>query len=803
MNEADTCRIHITPKLQAAGWDDPPRKIREQKTFTDGRIIVTGNKVRRGQQKRADYLLYLLRDFLIAVVEAKSEDESATDGVQQAREYALILGVMFAYATNGHTIIEIDFLTGEEKEIDRFPTPEELWQRLVAANVVPEAATKHWVEPLNLASGKEPRYYQNIAINRVTESVLLGKRRVLVTMATGTGKTFVAFQICWKLWNSRWNRVGQHRRPKILYLADRNILIDDPKAKMFAPFGDSRHKITSTDASQGRDMYFGIYQALSSSANDVFKEYPPDFFDLIIVDECHRGSSREDSNWRTILEYFSPAFQLGMTATPLRDESRDTYLYFGNPVYTYSLRQGIEDGFLAPYRVHRIIIDVDATGWRPTRDERDRYGRPIPDDEYQTKDFEKVIALRARTKAIAKHLSNFLKGSDRFAKTLVFCVDQEHAAEMRHELGNLNKDLRKTYPDYVCRVTSDEGDIGRQHLSNFQDVDLPTPTILTTSQMLTTGIDAETVKNVVLARVIGSLAEFKQTIGRGTRLNVDYGKEFFNIIDYTGTATRHFADEDFDGEPETIDETVIDEEGETVSVTVEKPEAEDEDTDLEDTNPPDPDPGETPEPLQIHEPPPISDPPPQPPRKYYVDGGDVEIIGHLVYDLDTDGKKLQVVKYTDYSGRMMRSIYPSPEEFRTAWSSTDTRVEALRELAKRGIDFDELAAASGEADADPFDLICHLAWNTPLLTRRERAARAKRKHPDWFATHSDTAKEILALLLDKYIERGVIQFNDLSGLIKSPPFDRFGLPGEIANRHFGGIESMRQTIGQLQAALYQ
>ncbi len=444
---------------------------------------------------------------------------------------------------------------------------------------------------------------------------------------------------------------------------------------------------------------------------------------------------------------------------------------------------------------------MDATGWRPTKDERDRYGRPIPDDEYKTKDFEKVIALRARTKAIAKHLSNFLKGSDRFAKTLVFCVDQEHAAEMRHELGNLNKDLRKTYPDYVCRVTSDEGDIGKQHLSNFQDVDLPTPTILTTSQMLTTGIDAETVKNVVLARVIGSLAEFKQTIGRGTRLNVDYGKEFFNIIDYTGTATRHFADKDFDGEPETIVETVIDEDGETISVTVEKPEPED--TDLEDKDSPEPEPGETPDPLQINEPPPISDPPPQPPRKYYVDGGEVEIIGHLVYDLDTDGKKLQVVKYTDYSGRMMRSMYPSPEEFRTAWSSTDTRVEALRELAKRGIDFDELAAASGEADADPFDLICHLAWNTPLLTRRERAARAKRKNPDLFATHSDTAKEILALLLDKYIERGVIQFNDLSGLIKSPPFDRFGLPGEIANRHFGGIESMRQTIGQLQAALYQ
>ena len=371
-----------------------------------------------------------------------------------------------------------------------------------------------------------------------------------------------------------------------------------------------------------------------------------------------------------------------MTATPLRDESRDTYNYFGNPVYTYSLRQGIDDGFLAPYRVHRVITDVDAVGWRPSKDELDRYGRPIPDDEYQTKDFEKSIVLRSRTKAIAKHLSNFLKNSDRFAKTLVFCVDQEHAAEMRHELGNLNSDLRQTYPDYVCRVTSDEGDIGRNHLSNFQDVDLPTPTILTTSQMLTTGIDAEMVKNVVLARVVGSLAEFKQIMGRGTRLNVDYGKEYFNIIDYTGTATSHFADKDFDGEPEYIDETIINEEGETTKVTVEKPEHEDTepeiDTDTEENT------DETT--VQPPKPPLPTDPPPAPPRKFYVDGGEVEIIGHLVYDLDTDGKKLQVVKYTEYSGRMLRSIYPSPEEFRTTWAMQETRVEALRELAERGID---------------------------------------------------------------------------------------------------------------------
>jgi type I restriction enzyme R subunit len=612
-------------------------------------------------------------------------------------------------------------------------------------------------------------------------------------MATGTGKTFVAFQICWKLWNSRWNRTGQHRRPKILYLADRNILVDDPMSKMFAPFGDARHKISSDNTSQGRDMYFGIYQALSSSANDVFKDYPRDFFDLIIVDECHRGSSRDDSSWRVILNYFAPAVQLGMTATPLRDESRDTYVYFGNPVYTYSLRQGIEDGFLAPYRVHRVITDVDAAGWRPSKGELDRYGRPIPDEEYQTKDFEKVIALRARTKAIAKHLTDFLKGTDRFAKTLVFCVDQEHAAEMRHELGNQNQDLRQTYPDYVCRVTSDEGDIGRRHLSEFQDVDRLTPVILTTSQLLTTGVDAEMVKNVVLARVVGSLAEFKQIIGRGTRLNVDYGKEYFNIIDFTGTATRHFADADFDGEPDRIEEVEIDNEGEIIG--------------------PDPWPGPEPEPVPDPEPQPPGpgpnpDPDPEPPhaheaRKLYVDGGQVEVIGHLVYELDADGKKLQVVKYTEYSGRLLRSMYPSAGEFQAAWANQDSRIEALRELADRGLNFEELAAASGQADADAFDVLCHLAWNAPLLTRRERAERAKRKHPDLFAQYGDTAREILALLLEKYIERGVIQFHQLSDLMKTPPFDSFGLPGEIANRHFGGIQPMREAIAQMQAALYQ
>lgn len=374
--------------------------------------------------------------------------------------------------------------------------------------------------------GKEERYYQHIAIQRTVEAILKGQQRILLTMATGTGKTVVAFQICWKLWTARWNRTGEHRRPKILYLADRNILVDQPKDGIFAAFGDARYKIESGEVVKSREMYFAIYQALAEDERraGLFKAFAPDFFDLIIVDECHRGSARDDSSWRVILDYFTPTVQLGMTATPLRDDNRDTYLYFGNPIYEYSLRQGIDDGFLAPYRVHRVISEWDAAGWRPSKHELDRYGRVIPDDEYQTKDFERAVALRARTEAIAKHLTGFLKKTDRFAKTIVFCVDQEHASDMRQVLSNLNADLVVQHPDYVCRVTADEGDIGRGHLSRFQDVDTKVPTILTTSQLLTTGVDAPTCKNIVLARVVESMSEFKQIIGRGTRVRDDYGK---------------------------------------------------------------------------------------------------------------------------------------------------------------------------------------------------------------------------------------------------------------------------------------
>lgn len=794
ITEADTCREFVTPRLVEAGWGIAPHAIGEQRTFTNGRIIVAGGKIRRGKQKRADYLLYYRRDYPLAVVEAKEIGLPVESGVQQAREYAEILGLKFAYATNGHRIIEIDYITGTEREVERYATPDELFARMAIAAQLPQTSATHLLEPFNLISGKVPRYYQHIAIHRVIEAILHGQKRILATLATGTGKTCVAFQICWKLWNSRWNRTGEYRRPKILFLADRNILVDDPMARMFAPFGDARHKIAGGDTSLSRDMYFGIYQALSTASADVFRQYRRDFFDLIIIDECHRGSSRNESAWRAVLDYFEPAIQFGMTATPLREESRDSYEYFGNPVYTYSLRQGIEDGFLAPYRVHRVITTVDAAGWRPSKDELDRYGREVPDEEYQTKDFERIVALRSRTRAMARHLSDLLKGTDRFAKTLVFCVDQEHAAEMRQELLNLNSDLVRQYPDYVCRVTSDEGAIGLTHLSHFQDVDKPTPVILTTSQLLTTGVDAEMVKNVVLARVVGSRSEFKQIIGRGTRLKVDYGKEYFNIIDFTGTATSHFADPDFDGDPVRIEEVMIDETGEVIDTVVEPPlgAAEPEAEYLVDPEWDDNAEGQGEIITEL----------PVEPRKYYIDGGEVEVIGHLIYDLDTDGKKLQVVKYTEYSGRAVRTLYPTREALQSAWANPDTRVEVLRELTERGISFEELVASSEQPDADPFDLLCHLAWNAPLRTRRQRAEAAKRQAEDLFAQHSETAREILTLLLDRYVERGILQFNALSELMKVQPFDRYGSPSEIATRHFGSVRGMKDAISQLQTALY-
>ena len=779
--EADTCRKHVIPLLLAAGWDDDPYSIAEQRAITDGRIVPAGRGFLRKPPKRVDFLLRYRRDFPLAVVEAKASYRTAADAVQQARLYAEMLGLKFAYATNGPDIIEIDYFTGTETPRANYPTPSELWSRYRAGSALADdGAADCLLTPGNYAVGKGERYYQQLAINRIVEGILQGQQRLLVTMATGTGKTAVAFQVCWKLWGARWNRAGEHRRPKILYLADRNILIDQPKDGVFAAFGDARFKIESGTVVMGREIYFAIYQALAdgSAREGLFRAYPPGFFDLIIVDECHRGSARDDSSWREILEHFAPAYQLGMTATPLRDDNRDSYRYFGNPIYEYSLRQGIEDGFLAPYRVHRVVTEWDAAGWRPSQGDLDRFGRPIPDDEYGTKDFERVVALRARTDAIARHLTHFLKTSDRYAKTIVFCVDQEHAAEMRRALMALNVDLVARHPDYVCRVTSDEGDIGRGHLDAFQDVETRTPTILTTSQMLTTGVDAPTCKNVVLARVVGSMSEFKQIIGRGTRVRDDYGKLWFNIIDYTGSATRLFADPAFDGEPARLTDEELDAEGETVTATdvpVEGAEAE---------------PGE----------PEVIEPPEPGRRKFYFDGGQVEVSAHLVYELDPAGQQLRVVRYTDFAAESVRSLYPDSRALRAAWLDASERSGVVAWLAERGIDFGHLALSAGQPDADPFDLLCHLAYNAPLRTRRDRARQLRATNPGVFDKYGPDARLILEELLEKYAAHGDTEFV-LPDVLKVPPISRHGQVGDIV-RLFGGADRLREAVAVLQAQLY-
>jgi type I restriction enzyme, R subunit len=787
MNEADTCRTLVRPKLEAAGWDDPPHTFSEQTSFTDGRIIVPGGKPRRLKKKYSDFLLRYTRDITLAVVEAKSDRRPAGDGLQQAKEYAEILGLKFAYATNGTDIIEYDAFTCQEQLIDSMTTPDQLWARYQMGRGLTQAGADALLVPFFHQPGREPRYYQKIAIQRAVEAILNGRKRSLLTMATGTGKTIVAFQIAWKLWSAGWNARREQRKPRILFLADRNILVDDPKDKTFAPFGDARWKIEG-EAIKSREMYFAIYQAIAKDERrpGLYREFAPDFFDLIVIDECHRGSARDESNWREILEYFEPAFQLGMTATPLREDNRDTYTYFGNPLYTYSLKQGIADGFLAPYRVHRILTTYDAAGWRPNKGQKDTRGREIPDGEYHTKDFEKSggVSLLARTEAIAKHLTDFLKKTDRFSKTIVFCVDQEHADQMRRALNNLNTDLvqqlKRRGEEYVARVTADEGSIGRGFLSKFQDPEEPAPVILTTSQLLTTGVDAPTCQNVVLVRVVGSMTEFKQIIGRGTRVRDDKGKLFFNILDYTGSATRLFADPEFDGEPSLVSEEEIDDGGNTNSITETETES-------------DADDGEDAGGGIIYD-------PPVGPRKYYVRGGKVDIDTEVTHDLDADGSKLRTVQITQYVGDTVRTLYTDPEDLRRRWSDFEQRSALVEMLEERGIDFNELAATAGNPEADPFDLLCHLAYNAPLRTRRERAERLRTEKRDFFDQFGPEARAIIEELLAKYAEFGTAQFK-IPDILEVPPISDHGNLTEIAAK-FGGTEKLVEAFGRLQELLY-
>ncbi len=786
-SEADTCRKYVTPKLVAAGWDTEPHSLAEQRTFTDGRIVVAGTKAKRQKGKRTDYLLRYTPDFTIAVVEAKSESALPGDALQQAKEYAEILGLKFAYSTNGPGIVEFDYLTGQERQLESFPTPGELWSRLAAGEGLTAEQGQRLLTPINTYANKPPRYYQEIAINRAMKSVLQGNRRNLLTMATGTGKTCVAFQICWKLWSCGWNRDGRFGKARILFLADRNILVDDPKDKDFLPFGDARMKIEGGVANKSRQMYFALYQSLAKDENrpGLYREFGRDFFDLIVVDECHRGSAADDSNWREILEYFEPAYQLGMTATPLRKDNKDTYEYFGVPLYMYSLRQGIEDGFLAPYRVHRILTTVDAAGWRPELGQVDDQGNEIPDQLYTTPNFEKDIVLRQRTEAIAHHITSFLK-DDPYAKTIVFCVDQEHAENMRAALSKCNPELMKKHPDYVCRIVSDEGDVGRGHLGRFKEVETVSPVIATTSQMLTTGVDIPTCKNVAIVRNIGSMTEFKQIIGRGTRVKDDYGKLYFNILDYTGAATRLFADSDFDGDPVFVKKVSIDDEGETTEEVTETSIAEEIVPETMD------------EPEDHHTD--LVDETPKGPRKYYVDGGTVEVGVNVVFDLDADGKRLRMVKLTEYAGEKVKTLWRTPEELRDAWMDLERRQEIVDELANRGIEFAALAEAAKMPDADPFDLLCHFAFQSPVRTRKDRAAKLKDDPAAFLGKYGNGARAVLSAMLDKYADHGTEQFS-IPEVLEVPPISDYGTVPEIVN-YFGGVQQLRTAVSEMQRLLY-
>ncbi len=789
-NEVNTCRKYVEPKLKSAGWEDEPHDYTEQYYFTDGKIRPKNQRQPRGKRKFADYLLLYNGDFPIAVVEAKRKYKTADEGLEQAIEYAQILKVKFAYSTNGAGVVEYDFITGKQSdEMDSFPSPDELWRRLTGEGenqIRPDIAEK-LLTPFDLTQGKELRYYQRNAINAAISAILKGQNRLLLTMATGTGKTTTAFQICWKLSSLEWNVSGEVRPPRILFLADRNVLVDDPMNKDFSAFDEEKIYKIQGEAKKGRDIYFAIYQAIAHDKKrpGLYKEYSRNYFDLIIVDECHRGSARDESNWRQILEYFEPAYQLGLTATPLRDDNVDTYRYFGNPLYTYSLKQGIEDGFLAPYRVYRVTTRSDKEGWRASTGEVDRYGREIPDEVYQTPDFERKLVRKARTKAIAQHITDFLKSTDRYAKTIVFCVDEEHVKTMIKELRNLNTDITKDNPNYISRITSDAGDVGKGHLYKFKDVLDETHIIAVTSKLLTTGVDIPTCKNVVLARVIRSMTDFKQIIGRGTRVREEKGKLSFNIIDYT-KSTVLFEDKDFDGEPALINESEMDDEGRILEqheedLEVEETEAEEQEDEKagfwglpedEDT----------------------------PPRKFYVDGGTEQIVEEQIYDLDADNQ-LRLSQIIERTREEVRVLYRSTLEVQQRWADPQGRSEIIGLLADKGIDFEDLKKLSNQPEADPFDLLCHIAFDSPVLTCKQRAERLRNRNPDFFEQYGEDARTILEMILDKYAQKGVDEFNIPTTFKANREFDKYGNVAEIAQR-FGGVQQLRDAVKELQVLLY-
>lgn len=775
MSEEDIKLKFITPALENAGWDKM-RQIKMEYAFTDGRVIVRGKLVARGSKKRADYLLSYKPNLPLAIVEAKDNKHSVGDGMQQAIAYAQTLDVPFVYSSNGDGFLEHDMKNGTEREIplDQFPSPEELWRRYVGEEQFTPEQESLITEPYYFQPGdKSPRYYQRIAINKTIEAIARGQNRILLVMATGTGKTYTAFQIIHRLHQSG-------RMKKILYLADRNILIDQTMGEDFKPFEKVMTKVEAKHLDSSYEIYMALYHQLAGDDNEEpFRQFAPEFFDLIIVDECHRGSARDESRWRKILEYFESATQIGLTATPKETKDVSNIHYFGEPIYTYSLKQGIDDGFLAPYKVIRVGLDKDLEGWRPEKGQRDIYGEEIEDREYNIKDYDKALIIDDRTQAVAKRVTQFLKENDRFAKTIVFCVNIDHAERMRQALVNENADLVRENAKYVMRITGDNPE-GKKQLDYFIAVEEKYPVIVTTSKLMTTGVNCKTCKLIVLDNNINSMTEFKQIIGRGTRLYPTHGKEYFTIMDFRN-ASRLFADPDFDGEPVSVIDLGPDDDFPTD----------------EDDNPPKPS-------------------YPDDEERWSLDGDDdddsgtrskrpvyrvrnvsVKILSERVQYYDKDGK-LVTESLTDYSKKNILGKYATLDAFLTAWNSEDRKQAIIDALKDEGVLLDALREIAGNKDLDDFDLICHIAYDAPALTKAERANNVRKR--GYLYQYSDLAQKVLDALLDKYMTDGIGEIESLE-ILANDPFRQFGSPLKIA-KLFGGKAGYERAVQELKNQIY-
>lgn len=783
LSERDICSKYITPAVVDAGWD-LHTQIREEVSFTKGRIIVRGKLHTRGEQKRADYILYHKKNIPIAVIEAKDNKHNVGDGMQQALNYAETLGVPFVFSSNGDGFLFHDRTgnaakTETELSLTQFPSPTELWQRYCVWKGI---ATTEAVQTIEMpyyddGTGRSPRYYQANAINNTVEAIARGQQRVLLVMATGTGKTYTAFQIIWRLWKS-----GTKKR--ILFLADRNILVDQTKNNDFKPFGKAMTKISKRQIDKSYEIYLSLYQAVTGSEEDknIYKQFSPDFFDLIVIDECHRGSAAEDSAWREVLEYFSNAAHVGLTATPKETKDVSSITYFGDPVYSYTLKQGIEDGFLAPYKVVRIDIDRDLQGWRPSKGQTDKHGNVIEDRVFNQSDMDRTLVLEKRTELVAKKVTEFLKASDPFAKTIVFCDDIDHAERMRQALVNLNPERVKENRKYVMRITGDEQE-GKAELDNFINPEERYPVIATTSKLMTTGVDAQTCKLVVLDQHIKSMTEFKQIIGRGTRINEDYDKFWFTIMDFK-KATELFADKDFDGEPVVIFEPKGDETPVPPDDIISDPgvptDGEGESNGGEGEN--EGGGGGTDEPGGR--------------IKYVLGDVTVHVIAERVQYYGSDGK-LITESLKDYTRNTVRKDYASLDQFLKRWTSAERKAAIIKELEQHGVLFEPLAEEVGK-ELDAFDLICHVAFDQSALTRKERANNVKKRN--YFAKYSEQARKVLEILLEKYADTGIENIEDIK-ILTLDPFKNMGSATELVSI-FGGKQAYMAALAELEQNLY-